>query len=261
MLKFTARPQTNIHSHNTMKKFFTILSALLKGQLKGHTGQWAEDVVIRKLFLRSKKQGIYVDLGAHHPFIHSNTAWLWFKGWRGINVDANKHSITLFNKSRPNDTNLNLAIIPSSQYIGSTQMVDLYLPNEESNETGEHGITATASVNSDIASERNFKKTEKVNAIDILTLFEKYNLTEIDYLNIDVEGMDYQILQDINFTDVKIHTISVEDYCSSIHAVVESKTTIHLQKNGYDLVSRVGPTSIFARRESDRLIRNIYNLI
>jgi len=244
-----------------MKKIFTILSALLKGQLKGHTGQWAEDVVIRKLFLRSKKQGTYVDLGAHHPFIHSNTAWLWFKGWRGINVDANKHSIALFDKSRPDDTNLNLAIIPSSQYIGGTRMVDLYLPNEESNETGEHGITATASVNSDIASERNFKKTEKVNSIDILTLFEKYNLTEIDYLNIDVEGMDFQILQDINFTDVKIHAISVEDYCSSIHAAVESKTTKHLQKNGYDLVSRVGPTSIFARRESDRLIRNIYNLI
>lgn len=250
----------NQSNNNSLKKIFTTLSALLKGQLKGHTGQWAEDVVIRKLFLRSKKQGTYVDLGAHHPFIHSNTAWLWFKGWRGINVDANKHSIALFNKSRPNDTNLNLAIIPSSQYIGGTRIVDLYLPNEESNETGEHGITATASVNSDIALERNFKKTEKVNSIDIHTLFEKYNLTEIDYLNIDVEGMDYQILQDINYTDIKIHAISIEDYCSNIHAAVESKIAKHLQKNGYDFVSRVGPTSIFARRESELLIRNIYNL-
>ncbi|MBT5268497.1 MAG: FkbM family methyltransferase [Candidatus Marinimicrobia bacterium] len=258
----TIEPSTNNYRSNyTMKNIFTILSALLKGQLKGHTGQWAEDVVVRKLFLRSKKQGIYVDLGAHHPFTHSNTAWLWFKGWRGINVDANRHSITLFNKSRPNDTNLNLAIIPSSQYTGGTRAVDLYLPDEESCETGDHGITATASVDSDIASERNFQKTEKVDAIDVLTLFKQHHLTEIDYLNIDVEGLDFQILQDIDYNSVKIHAISVEDYCSSIHAAVESETTKYLQQHGYDLVSRVGPTSIFALRESDRLIRNIYNLI
>jgi len=244
-----------------MKKILSILSALFKGDLKGHTGQWAEDVVVRKLFLRSKKQGTYVDLGAHHPFIHSNTAWLWFKGWKGINVDANKRSIALFNKIRPHDSNLNLAIIPASQYSDGTRTVELYLPDEESSETGEGGITATASVNREVAQERKFKKTETVNAIDVQSLFEQHQLTEIDYLNIDVEGLDYQILLDIDYSKVTIHAISVEDYCSSIHAAVESKTTQHLQQNGYDLVSRVGPTSIFALRESDRLIRNIYNLI
>jgi FkbM family methyltransferase len=244
-----------------MNKILTTLSALLKGQLKGHTGQWAEDTIVRKLFLRSKKQGFYVDLGAYHPFIHSNTAYLYLKGWKGINVDANKHSIPLFDKARPNDINLNLALIPSNQYGNNSQTVELYLPNEGSDETGRNGIAATASLNSSIASERNLKRTEKVNAIDIYTLFQKYNLTEIDYLNIDIEGMDYYILQDINYKNTKIHVISVEDYCSSIHTAVESKITKHLQNNGYDLVSRVGPTSIFALRESDRLIRNIYNSV
>jgi len=157
-----------------MNKILTTLSALLKGQLKGHTGQWAEDTIVRKLFLRSKKQGVYVDLGAYHPFIHSNTAYLYLKGWKGINVDANKHSIPLFDKARPNDINLNLALIPSNQYGNNSQTVELYLPNEGSDETGRNGIAATASLNSSIASERNLKRTEKVNAIDIYTLFQKY---------------------------------------------------------------------------------------
>lgn len=244
-----------------MKPFLKTLSALFKGHIKGHTGQWAEDVVVRKLFLRSKKQGTYVDLGAHHPFLHSNTAWLWLKGWRGINIDANHRSITLFKQVRTNDINLNLAIIPASQYAEGTQSIELYLPDETSIETGKDGITATASVNQSVASERDYKRTEQVEAIDVQTLFEKQNLTEIDYLNIDVEGMDYQILQDIDFTKVTIHAISIEDYSPSIQQVVNSEITQYLSTQGYDLVSRVGPTSIFARRESDRLIRNIYNLI
>lgn len=244
-----------------MKPFLKTLSALFKGHIKGHTGQWAEDVVVRKLFLRSKKRGTYVDLGAHHPFLHSNTAWLWLKGWHGINVDANHRSITLFKQVRTNDINLNLAIIPASQYAEGARSIELYLPDETSIETGKDGITATASVNQSVASERDYKRTEQVEAIDVQTLFEQQNLTEIDYLNIDVEGMDYQILQDIDFTKVTIHAISIEDYSPSIQQAVNSEITQYLSAQGYDLVSRVGPTSIFARRESDRLIRNIYNLI
>lgn len=243
-----------------MKSFIRTLSALFNGYIKGHTDQWAEDVVVRKLFLRSKKEGIYVDLGAHHPFLHSNTAWLWLKGWHGINVDANHRSIALFNRTRTGDTNLNLAIIPASQYAEGTRNVELFLPDEDSIETGQEGITATASVNQSVASERSYQRSEQVNAMDVQTLFDRHNLTEIDYLNIDVEGMDYQILQDINFKKVAIHAISIEDYSPNIQMAANSEISRFLSEQGYDLVSRVGPTSIFARQESDRLIRNIYNL-
>ena len=73
-------------------------------------------LLIKKLFERKKKNGFYVDLGANHPFLHSNTAWFWLNGWSGINVDANQKSIAIFNKIRKNDINLNYAIIPSEQY-------------------------------------------------------------------------------------------------------------------------------------------------
>ena len=68
--------------------FFKTFLALFKGQIKAHTGQFGEDVVIKKIFDHKKKNGFYVDLGAHHPFLHSNTAFFWLKGWNGINVDG-----------------------------------------------------------------------------------------------------------------------------------------------------------------------------
>lgn len=38
--------------------------------------------------------GIYVDIGAHHPFRFSNTYVFYKRGWRGINVDAMPGSMT-----------------------------------------------------------------------------------------------------------------------------------------------------------------------
>ncbi len=54
-------------------------SALLSGGIKGNFGQWAEDVKVRKLFPKIKKDGVFVDLGAYPPFFHSNTVYLWIK--------------------------------------------------------------------------------------------------------------------------------------------------------------------------------------
>jgi hypothetical protein len=51
-----------------------LIEAIFSGGIKGHFGQWAEDVIVRKLFPKNKNHGIYLDLGAYHPFIFSNTS-------------------------------------------------------------------------------------------------------------------------------------------------------------------------------------------
>ena len=49
----------------------------------------------------------YIDIGAHHPYAMSNTAYFYFAGWREINVEANPHLYQEFLKYRPNDVNIN----------------------------------------------------------------------------------------------------------------------------------------------------------
>ena len=227
--------------------FFKTFLALFKGHIKAHTGQFGEDIIIKKLFAREKKSGFYVDLGANHPFLHSNTAWFWLNGWNGINVDANQKSIAIFNKIRKNDINLNYAIIPSEEYKKGIRSVELYLPNEG---TGPGGITATASINKKIANKRKFTKKVGVDAIDINTLFSDNNVTNIDYLNIDLEGLDEQALLDLDFNRVKIHLIAIEDYLFNINPVNQSKITTCMLKNGYIFMAKAGPTSIFVREKS-----------
>lgn len=224
--------------------FFKTFLALFKGQIKGHTGQYGEDVIIKKLFEYKKKNGFYVDLGANHPFLYSNTAWFWVNGWSGINVDANQKSIAIFNKIRKNDTNLNYAIISSDQYKKGERSIDLYLPDKV---TGGGGIARTATVDKKTANKRKFSKKRRVDAIDINSLFSIYNVTEIDFLNIDLEGLDEQVLLDLDFNKVKIHIIAIEDYSFDFNPLNQSKITTRMLENSYIFRARVGPTSIFER--------------
>jgi len=233
--------------------FLNTIFALFKGHIKAHTGQFGEDIVIKKLFDRNKKNGFYVDLGANHPYLHSNTAFFWLKGWTGINVDANNNSISLFNKVRKKDINLNYAMISSMEYAKGIRTIDLFLPNEDEPE----GISSKASVNKFIANNRNFKRKKLVDTIDINTLLRKNKVFEIDYLNIDLEGLDEEILFDINLEKVKIYLIAVEDYANNINPSTNSRITSHMVKNNYDFISRCGPTSIFVRNDSFDFVNQI----
>lgn len=90
-----------------------LTKTILSGSIKGHFGQWGEDILVRKLFPRKKSTGVYLDLGAYHPFKHSNTAFFWLKGWHGFNIDANPETIKIFKKTRPKDINIHSAAIPA----------------------------------------------------------------------------------------------------------------------------------------------------
>ena len=229
-----------------MSLFVTFL-ALLRGQIKAHTGQYGEDVIIKKLFESKKKNGFYVDLGANHPFEHSNTAWFWLNGWSGINVDANQKSIAIFNKIRRNDINLNFAIIPAEKYKRGIRKIDLYFSNQVREVKGN---TKTATVHKETADKRGFKKKQNVDAIDINTLFNIYKITEIDFLNIDIEGFDEEVLLDLDFNKTKINIIAVEDYLFDLSPNNQSKITTFMLENNFVFKARVGPTSIFESSKS-----------
>src|SRR5205085_2313829 len=47
-----------------------------------------EDMILRHAIGSDKMEGFYVDVGAYHPVILSNTYFFYLNGWRGINLDA-----------------------------------------------------------------------------------------------------------------------------------------------------------------------------
>ena len=72
-----------------MKDFAkTLLKLVLgRGTFRSYS-QFGEDALVNSLF-RNKKYGIYVDVGAYHPILYSNTYALYRRGWRGFAIDPN----------------------------------------------------------------------------------------------------------------------------------------------------------------------------
>lgn len=222
-----------------------LAKALFSGGIKGHFGQWSEDVLVRKLFDKRKVDGVYLDIGAYHPFTHSNTAYFWMKGWRGFNIDANPNTIRLFQNYRPTDTNIWTAIIPKADYDNGTHQVSLMLADQADYSSG---ISATGTVNRLVGSERGFAGAQQVPAISISALIENHSISNVDYLNIDIEGYDEVILSEIDFSLLTPTVVTIEDYSNNFEQLVNSNITKRMKASDYELTARAGPTSIFLKQ-------------
>ena len=104
---------------NSMKniavKLVTTLFPRLSYGVRAYSSE-GEDLILKRIFDK-KKKGVYIDVGAHHPFRVSNTYLLYKRNWTGINIDPLPGSKALFNKHRPKDINLEIGVSVVKQQL------------------------------------------------------------------------------------------------------------------------------------------------
>lgn len=111
-------------SFNFFYKFYLYYNLYYKNKIykKRKTySQDLEDIFINEYF-KNKNCGFYIDIGCYHPIKYSNTALLYNRGWKGINIDMNSTSIDLFNIARNRDINICSAISSTNKQV--TQFID-----------------------------------------------------------------------------------------------------------------------------------------
>lgn len=163
--------------------------------------QNGEDIILKYLFFK-KKKGFYVDVGAHHPERFSNTHLLYKKGWNGINIDAIPGGMKLFNKLRPRDINLEVGIGKKDEII------DFYVFNDPALNTFSKEL---AEKTNNSKNEFFLKKVVKVKVKRLETVLKNYlSENEIDVLNIDVEGLDLDVLESNDWSKYRPKFVLVE---------------------------------------------------
>lgn len=166
------------------------------------------------------------------------------KGWYGFNVDANPNTIALFNKTRPQDCNIWSAIVPKDDYDKGLNQISLLLPDDADYVSG---IAATGTVSKEVGTQRGFNNTKIIPAKSIFQIINEYKIGTVDYINLDIEGLDEVILNEIDFDVLQPRVLTVEDYSNTLAELASSGITKVMQSNKYELISRAGPTSIFLR--------------
>tara|TARA_B100000003_G_scaffold198730_1_gene203940 strand:- start:653 stop:1129 length:477 start_codon:yes stop_codon:yes gene_type:complete len=156
-----------------------------------------------------------------------------------MNIDLSKESIELFKIARPNDLNVNCAI---TDFNGETY----YYQNSEINQQ-----------NSLLKSNDNQKKI-KINAFTLNELLKINKIDECDYLNIDTEGNEFTILQNINFDTIQPLLVSIEDNSFDLENENKKKIINLMEKKSYQMINVIGVTMFFTNKNK---VREFFNLI
>jgi FkbM family methyltransferase len=157
-----------------------------------------EDLVIEGYF-KNKNKGFYVDVGCYHPLQRNNTMLLYQKGWRGINIDISDFSIKLFKFLRPDDFNLNVAV---SNKEGE---IDMFFQKKISQ-------LSTIKENSAKKTFQGNILNQKILSRKLTSILDegKYKDQKIDFLNVDAEGADFEVLQSLDFNKYSPELICIE---------------------------------------------------
>jgi FkbM family methyltransferase len=203
-----------------------------------------EDVMLRRA-LQDVENGFYVDLGAWHPVSDNVSFWFYQNGWSGINVEPNPQVFALLASARPRDTNLQVAI------AGRPGVVRLYI--YEGLSTIQRAIAAGHQ-----RSGIDMSKTIEVSAITLDHLFEQHvGINTIDFLKIDVEGSEAEILSATSFETVRPRILVVEATRPSSPEPNWQRWEPGLIKKGYLWVWFDGLNRFYVREE-DRWRRELF---
>ena len=223
-------------------KLFYFTFQLLKAKFKPRiiNANWGLDLIINNVF-RNKKKGIYIDVGCHHPFINNNTYLLYKKGWNGINIDLDFNSIDMFNYFRPNDDNKKIGISNKKGFANLYFFHNRAAKNTLSKKSG--------------GGAKQIKKIE-VNTLDNIIKESKIKIKEIDFLTIDVEGNELNVLQGLNFKKYKQKIIALEFinpnnkffYQQKIEDIQRSKIFKFMKNKGYKLSNWIHDDLIFVHK-------------
>ncbi len=201
-------------------------------------------MILRRLF-EGRKVGFYVDVGAHHPKRFSNTFLFYKKGWRGINIDAMPGSMRLFNKWRARDINLEIGVA----YKSDTS--DYYIFNEPAL----NGFSADLSRMREQASDSyHVKEVIKVKVYPLREILARHlGINQIDFLSVDVEGLDLQVLQSNDWSQYRPSFVLVEILKSSLHDLGNDPIVQFMAKHDYVIYAKQVNTAFFQDARADQV--------
>ena len=191
--------------------------------------QEGEDLVLRR-FLEERHGGFYVDVGAHHPTRFSNTYLFYARGWRGINIEPEPSAVAEFVRLRPRDINVQFGVAEAAgaltYYIfdePALNTFDAALARERETHTP-YRVASTQSV-----------------AVERLDVLLKNNLPEgqrIDFMSIDVEGLDLQVLRSNDWSTYRPDFVLVEALDFRLEQPGAHPTHTFMRTKHYELVAK-----------------------
>ena len=226
-----------------LKKFYLFYNLYIRNRKYLHNGsQFGEDKFLYNLFEKNYV-GKYLDVGCFHPTKHNNTSLFYKNGWQGINIDLNPLTIDLFNFMRPNDININTAV--SSEESEKTLF---FLSENNTQNTLSENQLLFLKKHHNLRDEEIIKKKIQTRRLD--KILEENNFDNIDFMNLDVEGHELEVLKTINFKKTKLKYICIEMINHNNLSIKNSDQILDLlETNKFEQLKKFEFNYIFKNKE------------
>jgi len=204
-----------------MKYIFKLLFFYFSLESKMKKSQLGQDIVALTIN-KFKRKGFFVEFGATNGFDLSNTYFLEKKfDWVGIVAEPLPVWHSDLHKNR------NCIIDDRCLWVSSGQILDFL--NVEEAEFSTVKTYENSDEHSDIRKKSNIIKVKTISLLDLLMFHNAPKI--IDYMSVDTEGSELDILFDFPFDVYKFNFISIEHN----YGPNRQKLRNLLRKNGYKI--------------------------
>ena len=217
-----------------------ILAPYVYPIIKNSFSSSGEDRIVLYLFQSLKvDKPSYLDLGANHPLNGNNTFLFYKDGGKGVCVEAQPALCRLIKSARPRDTCLNVAVGVNN----SQDNVKFYVFDQV-------GVSTMDSEEADKrikGGKEKLREIIEVPLLDINTIIKTNFKTYPEFLSVDIEGLDVQVIKSLDLESYPIPVICVEivEYSTGYKKTSNSEVEDYLTDKGYFLYADTYINSIF----------------
>lgn len=203
-----------------------------------HYSQLGQDKFVDEFF-GQKKNGVFIDIGAHDGKSCSNSLFLEeSRGWSGICIEPSPREFGILNESRKS-INLNMCV---SNYDGESDFTYIEgYSNMLSGLSEDYNDSHRNRIQGEVNHYGGKVNSIKMPVFRLQTILDKYNISNIDYCSIDTEGSEFNIIKSIDFDRTTIKVFSIENNYAT------SDIQDYLSERGYYLYTKLQWDDIYVK--------------
>lgn len=229
---------------NLIRKFiFFFIKPEIRVVNKYNTySQAGEDRVLTFLFIDKKISKLsYLDIGTNDPINANNTYLFYSRGYRGVCVEADSSIIPLIKDKRAEDI-----IIHAGISVSDKKMADFYKFEAK----GLNTFDKEEALRRESFGNNKIKEIVKVPLIGINQIIRENFKTYPDFISIDIEGLDYEVLKSLDFVKYPIPVICAETCTYSENHIRKKDYSIidFLKTKGYEVYADTYINTIFVNK-------------
>lgn len=198
-----------------------------------------QDYIVYNSFFKDEIDGIFCDVGGNHPLNINNTRYFEELGWSGYVFEPLPYMKPLWEEHR------HAVFFPYAASDKEGEVVFSIVKDTTGWEDMLSFIKETRDIDYGYDSEEITVQTRPLKDV-----FREKNIMHIDYMSIDVEGHELNVIKGIDFSKVKINVLTIENNSSCCPIYGDDKIRKIMFDNNYFLWGRiVGLDDIYVRKD------------